>query len=246
MPIFIKPELVDIYVSGIRIHEPITTLTDFFITATCWYIFFALKTYHEKALVFRLFRYFFFMMGLATLLGGIFGHAFSYIAGHELKLPGWICSMIAVMLAERSAIIHSGPLKKRSLSRFFSVVNIVELAVFIIVVCFTFNFLFVEIHAFYGLLIVFGSFELFVYLKTRDQGSKWMLYSVGISALAALVHIFYFSIHKWFNYLDLAHCLMCVSALFLYRGVTKTTFYEFNIKLRPDKNKFSSGKPVKN
>lgn len=228
MQIFTDPEIIEIYILGIRIQEPMTVLTDFFITITCWSIFISLKGYHERAPVFRLFRYFFFMMGLATLLGGIFGHAFSYAAGYQLKLPGWICSMIAVMLAERSSIIHSGKLHKKSISQLFSVINIVELATFIIIVCYTLNFLFVEIHAFYGLLIVFGSFEFFIYIKTKDEGSKYMLFSVGVSGLAGLVHITHFSIHTWFNYLDLAHCLMCVSAVFLFRGVKRTSFFEVN------------------
>lgn len=221
MMLFEKPEIVEWNFNGILIQEPVTTITDIFITIVCWFVFLRLKPFHNLSLVYRLFRYFFFMMGLATLLGGIFGHAFNYAVGYDLKLPGWICSMVAVMLAERSSIFHAKPYMKKQVGELFSVVNIVELATLITAVCVTLDFLFVEAHAFYGLLIVFGSFEFYVYRRTKNQGSKYLLYSVGISAIAAFVHISFLSIHPWFNYLDLAHCLMCVSAYVLYVGVTK-------------------------
>jgi hypothetical protein len=210
---------------GVRIQEPITALTDLLITAVCWYLFAKLRPYKEKSRVYRLFQSFFFMMGLATLLGGIFGHAFNYAVGYLLKLPGWIASMFAVMLAERSAIIHSRPLMKLNIGNFFAVINIIELITLITLTCLTLNFFFVEFHAFYGLLIVFGCFETYVYLKTKDEGAKNMLISVGISAIAAAVHISHFSIHRWFNYLDLAHIIMCVSAFVLYNGVKKITLF---------------------
>jgi len=226
MQLFHKPDIIEFYFRGILIQEPVTAITDIFITITCWYIFLRLKPYHNNALAYRLFRYFFFMMGLATLLGGIFGHAFSYAVGYNLKLPGWICSMVAVMLAERSSIVHARPLMKKQVGEFFSVLNIVELLTLVTAVSITVNFFFVEAHAFYGLLIVFGSFELYIFRKTGDEGSRWLLYSVCVSALAACVHIGYFSIHRWFNYLDLAHCLMCVSAFLLYQGVTRMSIHQ--------------------
>ncbi len=225
MDLFAKPEIVEWNFNGILIQEPVTTLTDIMITVVCWFVFLRLKPYHFRSIVYRLFRYFFFMMGLATLLGGIFGHAFNYAVGYNLKLPGWICSMIAVMLAERSSIVHARPLLKKQIGELFSVLNIVELATLITAVSVTLNFLFVEVHALYGLLIVFGSFEFFIYRKTKDAGSRYLLYSVGISSIAAFVHISYFTIHPWFNYLDLAHCLMCVSAYVLYLGVRKLKVY---------------------
>ncbi len=66
---------IEVQLWGIQIQEPITALTDLLITAVCWYIFIKLRPLKERSRVYRLFRSFFFMMGLATLLGGIFGHA---------------------------------------------------------------------------------------------------------------------------------------------------------------------------
>ncbi len=209
-----------IIVSGLKIQEPVTLLTDLFITVTCWIIFYRLKK-EAKGPVANLFRYFFLVMGMSTLFGGVFGHALCHLLSIAFKLPGWIMSMFAIMLCERSAIMHSRASMTPAVSRFLAYANIIELLIMLSVTCITLNFFFVEFHAFYGLLIVTGSFELYHYRKTKAASSKWILYSVCISAIAAIVHIGQLSPGKWFNFIDLAHCIMCISAYVMYIGVRK-------------------------
>ena len=107
------------------------------------------------------------------------------------------------------------------LGRFFAILNIIELVSLISVVAITLDFFFVEAHAAYGLLLIVSSFELFIYLKTKNEGSKTLLIAVAISALAATVHLSRFTIHVWFNHLDLSHVLMAVAAYVFYLGAIK-------------------------
>lgn len=206
--------------------EPVTTLTDLMVSAVCFFAFAKLaKSGHAENITIKLYRYFFLTMGLATTFGGLIGHGFLHYLSFNWKLPGWVISMVSVALAERAAIFHARPLLKKDIGNFFVVVNITELLVFICLAMYTLNFIYVEIHAVYGLLLVLFSFELFVYKKTKDKGSRIALWSVFFAFAAALTHLTKFSIHKWFNYLDLSHIFMAISSYVLYRGVMKMNIY---------------------
>ena len=176
----------------------------------------------ERENYYGIYCYFMLMMGFATLYGGLVGHAFLYALSFSWKVPGWIISMLSVGLAERAAIIHARPLMKNHIGNFISGANIFEVLGMIFVAVYTLNFFFVEVHATYGLLIVASSFELFVLIKTKDKGSRIILCAVGVSALAATVHLTKVPLFKWFNYLDLSHVLMAVSSYLFFVGIGKT------------------------
>ena len=215
-------ELTSVNIGDVKIMEPVTALTDLIVSLVCVIAFIRLKkSKHHRSVTIRLYRSFFLTMALATAFGGIVGHAFLHYLSFEWKLPGWVISMLSVALAERGSIIHARPLLKKHMGNFFSWINIIELLAFISLAMFTLKFIFVEIHAVYGLLLVLFSFELFVYRKTGDKGSKLALWSVFFGFLAMLIHLTKFSIHQWFNYLDLSHVMMAISSYVLYKGVER-------------------------
>ena len=204
---------------GLKILEPVTTATDLLVSAVCFYAFLNIHKSTKRGRIFFLFKYYFLSMGIATAYGGIIGHALLYLFSFEWKIPGWIISMFSIALIERATIMHAMPLLKPTIGNFFSVLNILEFIILVCIVLYTLNFFFVETHAFYGLMIVVASFELYVFLKTKDSGSRILLYAVFISAVAATVHLTKFSPHQWFNYLDLSHVLMALAAYAFYRGI---------------------------
>ncbi len=213
-------EMTSIEIAGIKILEPVTTITDLLVTAVCFYAFVHLRTHeHRESKHVKFYRYFFLFMGLATLLGGIIGHAFLYLFSFGWKVPAWIVSMISIALAERAAIMRARPLMHNKLGSFFTYLNLMELLTFMFISIYTLKFIFVEIHAMYGLLIVVFSFEGYIYLHTRDAGSKKILWSVLLAAMAASAHIGEISFHRWFNYFDLAHVLMAISCWVLFSAV---------------------------
>lgn len=213
-------EITSIDIAGIKILEPVTSITDLLVTAVCFYAFAQLRTHeHKESKHVKFYRYFFLFMGLATLLGGIIGHAFLYLFSFGWKVPAWIVSMISIALAERAAIMRARPLMHNKLGTFFTYLNLMELITFMFISIYTLKFIFVEIHAMYGLLIVVFSFEGFIYVHTRDAGSKKILRSVLLAAMAASAHIGEISFHKWFNYFDIAHILMAISCWVLYLAV---------------------------
>ncbi len=209
-----------IHIFNIRIDEPVTTATDLLVSAVCFYAFFMLKK-EKKNKVNTFIRYYFMSMGFATLFGGIFGHAFLYAVSFSWKLPGWITSMLSIALFERASIEHAKPLITRKTANVFKIVNIIELATFMVITMITLNFFFVEVHSAYGLMIVVLSLQSYVFIKTKNKGSKLIIIAVFITAIAAVVFMTKLSINKWFNHLDLSHIIMAIAAYIFYLGAKK-------------------------
>lgn len=203
---------------GIRLDEPVNCATDLLVTSVCWYAWYRLRQEGSEKRSVQLMKYYFFVMGLATLLGGFLGHAFKYALGPEWKIPGWVVSMFAVMLIERAAIEHARPLIKPRLGRFFLGLNFVELTVLLLLAVILIEFNYVLGHSTYGLGVVVGGFHLFVYLKTGSLASRRMLQAVLIAGFGALFYISQWSLSTWFNHLDIGHTAMAIGSWFFYLG----------------------------
>ena len=206
---------------GIRIDEPVTTVTDLMVSAVCFYAFIQLNKIPIKNQVHWNLKYYFLSMGVATLVGGLIGHGFLYLFSFAWKLPGWLTSMFSIALLERASIMFARPLVKPKIGNFFAWMNLVELSTFVIVTFSTLNFFFVEVHSAYGLLVIVTSFQYWVYRKTKKESSKLFLIAVGISAISALIFMNEIGISKWFNHYDISHILMACSAFVFYKGSLK-------------------------
>ncbi len=206
---------------GLRIDEPVNTLTDLLVSAVCLFAFYQLRKRKssEKALVY--FRMYFLLLGLATLFGGLVGHGFLYLFSFAWKLPGWIISMLSVAFIERSSIEYARPLINPRVGKFFLVLNIVELLTIMTITIYTLNFEWVEFHSGYGLLAIVLPFHGYVYYKNRDRTSLIALYAVMIACLAALVFMNKISLHEWFNYIDISHVFMAIAAFVFYKSALR-------------------------
>jgi hypothetical protein len=160
-------------------------------------------------------------MGIATFIGGIIGHAFLYAFTFYWKLPGWIISMISIMFVERAAIEHTRILVKKSIVNILKIINILEFLTFLTLTIFTLNFFFVEFHSGYGLMFVVLSLEIFLYVKTKNKASKFLIIGVGFAAIAALFFMNKISLHQWFNYIAVSHIFMAIAATFFYFGAKR-------------------------
>lgn len=210
---------IDLY--GIRIDEPVTTITDLVVSVVCFYAFYNLNKIALKNQVHWNLKYYFLSMGMATLIGGLIGHGFLYLFSFAWKLPGWLTSMFSIALLERASIMFAKPLVKPKIGNFFAWMNLIELSTFVIVTFSTLNFFFVEVHSAYGLLVIVTSFNYWVYRKTKKDASKIFLIAVGISAISALIFMNKIGIGPWFNHFDISHILMAISAFVFYKGSLK-------------------------
>jgi len=156
-------------------------------------------------------------MGLATLFGGIFGHAFLYAFDLAWKLPGWLISMISISLLERAFIAHTVQEVSKKTRFWFKLANNIELLIFMGLTIYFLNFHFVEIHSGFGILVVVFPLQLYMYFKTRDSGSKIVFIIVALSVISAFIFINRISLHTWFNHIAISHMLMVVMVILLYK-----------------------------
>ncbi|RXK59739.1 hypothetical protein ESA94_11805 [Lacibacter luteus] len=219
-------EMPRIRLFGITVLEPFTVLTNLFIAFACFYAYYSLKKRKlNQSFTHRYIVYFFVLIGWATIIGGVIGHAFLYATGLYGKIPGWYISMAGVAAFERAAIAHGRPFMHKKVGRFFSILNIVEICSFMLLSLFTLNFLFVELHATYGLFVVVFCFELYVYLKTKQASFQYLLAATVLGFAAALCHALKLNINRWFNYNDISHLFMTASIFCYYKMALKLKLY---------------------
>ncbi len=208
----------DIELFGILVQEPVTTLTDVIVAIACFYAFWRLLKQGNKSKTILYLKLYFVLMGVATFLGGVLGHGFIYLLSPAWKIPGWFISMFAIMLIERSSIEYTKHIVKPILHKALLIINIIELALLMFLAARSLNFLYVEIHTVYGFLVVVFSCHLYVYSKTKDKGSKYFLYAIGILAIAMFIFNYPIVLHEWFNHHDFSHVFMTIGTLYLLKG----------------------------
>lgn len=208
---------------GIRIDEPITTLTDLMVSGICFYAFYQTQK-REKNSALKYFQWYFLTMGIATAFGGIIGHAFLYALGFVWKLPGWLISMISITVLERAMIEYSKPLLKGRWHHFFGYFNLIELATFAFLSYYYLDFKFVEIHSGYGLIVFVLAFSIYNFIQ-REEGdraaAKNFIFAVGFAAMGGLVFMTKSGVSPWLNHNDISHIFLCVAAGYFYEGTLK-------------------------
>jgi len=206
---------------GILIEEPVTTLTDILISLVCFYAFHQLGQLKREGKVHFFFRYYFLLMGLSTLIGGILGHAFQYNLGHIWKLPGWLVSMFAISLMERTSIFHAQPLLNPTIGKIYQIANVVELVLIFFIVLYTQSFRYIEIHSAFGLLVVSFTLNAFIWGRTKNEGSWYIMLAIGVIGIAAFFFTTKISISPWFNHMDISHVFMAIGIWIFYVAAKK-------------------------
>lgn len=207
-----------VYIGGLRIDEPVTTLTDFLFAGICLFAYFNTREHgHLKGP--NLYRWFFLGTGVSTLISAVIGHAFLYRFGFGAKIIGWEANVLGASMAQFAAIYHTkNSISEHSFKRLL-IFNYLEVPLAVILTAVIFSFVVVEIHTAYGLLGMVTVLEMRHYKKTGSVLSRNMLIGVGIAVLAVLVHIFKLACSVWFNHMDLSHIIMCIAMYVMYRGV---------------------------
>jgi len=208
-----------IYIGGLRIDEPITTLTDFLFIAVCFFAFF--KTKHlSKYKGVNLYRWFFLLTGFSSLVAALIGHAFLYYFGFEAKIYGWITGIVSISFSQFAALHHTRQSISDTAFKTLRIANFIEIVTVSILLFVVYSFAIVEVHSAYSLVINVTILECIHYKKTKSLLSKNMIIGVGIAVLAVMCHIFKLAFSVWFNHLDLSHIFMALSMYMMYKGVS--------------------------
>lgn len=210
----------DIYINSIRVQEPVTVATDFLVVLACLFVFFTTKN-QSKNNAMQLYRYFFLVTALSTLVSAVIGHAFLYRFGFSAKIYGWVLGIASITCIQFAALYHTeSVLTKKTVTNLFWF-NVIETVIAYTLLFVVFSFVVVEIYSAIGLLFIVVPLELRFYKKTQSILSKHILIGIGIAVLAILCHILKIAYSNWFNHMDLAHVIMAISILIMGKGLKK-------------------------
>jgi hypothetical protein len=204
-----------IYLGGIAIHQPVTAFTDFIVTVLCFYFYKTLKSASGKSIFY--WKYFFLILSIATLFGGC-SHAFFTDHTDKGYKFFWLTMQLFngfAVYAAQQATLNSVLLlsEKRTL---WNKISAVQLLIFIPSVFIFQNFTVVSVDMALGLIPI-----MIIHFKDSkiNPSSLWIAYGILISFLTAAVHFSKFSLHVYFNYLDIAHLLIMINLSVMFLGV---------------------------
>jgi len=212
---FIQPS---IELFNIRIDEPITTVTDLIMAGICFYAFFRIRQQESTGKIKGYFKYYFLTLGIATLAGGLLGHAFLYSLSPRWKLVSWIFTLISVAIISTALIELAKPLLKPGFSRLVSRVNLLVLSLALLYTLYTMAFSAVKYYTIFGMFVVVGSLSYLIYQKTESKGVVKFMVGIGVGVLSAFIFSFEWGISPWFNHNDISHVILSFSAFTLYKG----------------------------
>jgi hypothetical protein len=181
-----------------NVHEPMTLATDYLLTIAA--AIFAARLWRVNrrwALAF-----------VFTAFGSFFGGTF-----HGLWQSAWLWKPTVIAIGLASFFLLSAYFPRLALLKF------IAYATWMI-----FHDGFVWVIVDYGitlLLVAFGVLRREPQLSERrlaSPHSRWILGSIALSVLGALVQMSGFSLHRHFNYNDLYHVIQLVALWMLYRG----------------------------
>jgi hypothetical protein len=212
---FIQPS---IEVLSIRIDEPITTMTDLIMAAICFYAYFRIKQIESTVRIKRYFKYYFLTLGVATLAGGLLGHAFLYSLSPIWKLVSWIFTLISVAILSHALIELSKPLLKPGFSKMVSRINFLILSLALLYTLYTLAFSAVKYYTIFGMFMVVGSLSYVIYQKTEMRGVLKVITGVSVGLLSAIIFSFEWGLGPWLNHNDISHLILSFSAISVYQG----------------------------
>jgi hypothetical protein len=210
-----------IHLGDIVLHQPVTAITDFIVTALCFYFYNLLKLDDKSEKSVYYWRWFYLTLGISTFFGGC-SHGFftnHTDSGYQFFwLTMQLFNGFAVYAAQHatltSALQHS---KNKNLWNYISVI---QLILFVSSVFIFRNFIVVTIDIALGLIPV-----MVIHFKDEqlNASSKWIAYGILVSFLTAVVHLSKFSLDVYFNYLDIAHVLIMINLSIMFVGIKQKT-----------------------
>jgi hypothetical protein len=205
---------------GLFIEEPVTSFTDVISGMVGLVAFYRLQRLGLQDKAHILFKYYFLFMGLATVSGGVLGHAFQYIVGFNAKAIGWTLSAIGLFCLENSALSYYQRINNGSTLNKLRLLILLQLMTYLIFVINpdTRVFELVQINSVIGMIVISLPLFLYFYKKRNSVGSKRVVLGMFATFIPGLVYNNQITLHPYFNYQDISHLLMAGCIYLLYRG----------------------------
>jgi hypothetical protein len=211
----------NLLLSGIRIDEPVTVLTNLILSVFSFYFYIHLgKLKNIGTNLSRYWRLFFLFIAIANTIAA-FAHGFkSYFNSHDyyyvwmfMNMAGIPASYFLLLTNLESAQISQ---KTKNNLQYFAAVLTLSLVIFMYLIN---DISLVKVNA--GLVILITLFAHLITYRKGIAGSKLILRGFIISILTLFVHTMRLSLHDYFNYKDLSHVIMNIGLYVIFLGVVE-------------------------
>jgi len=194
--------------------EPMVFLTNWLITAQCFYFFYKMSSLKAGPRYLTYWMYFFLLFGASTFFGGLSHLLFHYfeLAG---KIPGWSLAILSITCLEY-AVFHNNAEKHRLWIRLVGL----QTVIIFVLLAWDFRFVWVSVQTVIGLILVLGIYSI-AQLKSGHQQWKGFLIGIGWMVLSVPVVALELDVSVWFNRHDISHLLMMLCLYHFYRTVFK-------------------------
>jgi hypothetical protein len=212
---------------GIRIDEPVTTLTDLVLAGVCFYAFFRIRRLARSGKADSsgttvCFEVFFISLGLGALFGGLLGHGFLYGLAPPWKLLSWVLLLLSVASFIQALLWLVRALVKPRVYRTALWLNLLFLVVAIIFTVKTIQFSPVKYYFLFGMFLVGGPLSYFIFRRTGNRGMIPLMLAISLALPTAFIFSFKWAISPWFNHNDISHLILIFCTLIIYRGAVMT------------------------
>jgi hypothetical protein len=207
-------------ISGLRITEPTTAITDLIIAIVAiilsLLIYGHVKTVNKNLVGKDLYWCMFFLfMGLSTFAGAITHGLRFYLPGNKLVCTFLFMnglSLVSSLFAQLATIEYEIKGKKP----WMRIVTVIGFILFLVTVLTVQSFAVTNIYA--TLTFLFVLYHHWRSWKNGKLPSKYIVYGILISFITAIVFLMKISFSEWFNHKDIAHVFILISIIVMFRG----------------------------
>ena len=206
-----------IFLNGYQLSDPVTVLTDLFITFYTLYVYLYLRKGKTNSLVVKDWSAFYLYMFISSLLGAL-NHAGYYLVPASFRLVFWLGMQITACIAIFFAVLATAkiinqPEKEKKIGAVAAIIMLVFIMLSLILK----SFLILKINI--ATSLVFIIIEHYKSFKKQIIGSGLILYGMLISIIPVFVHSFKWNFGIWFNHNDISHVIMFISLIIIFGGV---------------------------
>lgn|GEM_PF-421464 len=212
-----------LFIAGIEWREPMTSVTDFMIAITAFYGFLLLRRWKGDAgESLRYYQQYFLMFAIGMTFAAWFGHALQAYVAFEWKMVGWICSLSGQTFLAFASLtdVRKGLGEKKF--HWIKLAILVLFSVFLI-------WILSPLRSFTAAQTANGVFavglvvplQLYQYFRYKRSGNLIILGAIAYGLFPSLIYNQQISLHRWFNYHDISHVLLCGFMLMMIFGVRK-------------------------
>jgi hypothetical protein len=213
-------EFLSVEIGGLKITEPTTAGTDVVIAIIAFVISAAIFKHirDHKSRLFpsdRYWLYFFLFLGLSTLAGAL-SHGLRYYLPASSFVAIFTTMNVLSMISSYNAQLATIEFEIERPSPWMKVTALSLMIIFILLVSFFQKFAITNVYV--SCTFLFVLYHHWRSWKKGKQSSKYICFGIMISFITAFVFLLKLSVSEWFNHKDIAHVLIMISLIVMYKG----------------------------